>query len=81
MGLCVSTLCVKDDTSPCVCIPYPGFEGDQFQNHFHSEDRGEDHVQDVHHIVKQLRLSIVLQRQRTRVRHLGSLQYIWDLVS
>lgn len=41
---------------------HPGFESDEFENHFHSEDSSEDHVKDVHHVVKERWLSVVLQR-------------------
>lgn len=47
-------------------IKYPGFEGDQFEDHLHSEDGGEDHVQDVHHVVKCLRLAVVLCVEKDR---------------
>lgn len=43
---------------------YPGFEGNEFEDHLHGEDCGEHHVQDVHHVVKRLRLAVVLQTQK-----------------
>lgn len=54
-------LVVCEDSSR---IAHPGFESDEFQNHFHSEDSGEDHIENVHDIVKERRLAVVLQRQR-----------------
>lgn len=50
-----------EDTSR---IAHPGFESDELQNHFHSEDSGEDHIENVHDIVKERRLAVVLRRQR-----------------
>ncbi len=41
---------------------HPGFESDEFENHFHSEDSSEDHIKNVHYIVKERRLAVVLQR-------------------
>lgn len=54
-------LTVCEDTSR---IAHPGFESDELQNHFHSEDSGEDHIENVHDIVKERRLAVVLRRQR-----------------
>lgn len=54
-------LAVCEDTSR---IAHPGFESDELQNHFHSEDSGEDHIENVHDIVKERRLAVVLRRQR-----------------
>ncbi len=48
----------------CVWVTHPGFEGDQFENHLHSEDGSEDHIQDVHNIIEQLGLTVVLDRER-----------------
>ncbi len=48
----------------CVGVTHPGFEGDQFENHLHSEDGSEDHIQDVHNIIEQLGLTVVLDRER-----------------
>lgn len=42
-------------------VTHPGFESDEFENHFHSEDSSEDHIKNVHYIVKERRLTIVLQ--------------------
>lgn len=44
----------------CVWITHPGFEGYQFEYHLHSEDGSEDHIQDVHNIIEQLGLTVVL---------------------
>lgn len=41
---------------------YSGFEGNEFEDHLHSENPGEDHVKDVHGIVEQMRLTMVLER-------------------
>lgn len=54
-------LVVCEDTST---IAHPGFESDELQNHFHSEDSSEDHIENVHDIVKERRLAVVLRRQR-----------------
>lgn len=43
---------------------YLGFECDQFEYHLHSKDCGEHHVQDVHHVVKRLRLPVVLHVEK-----------------
>ena len=46
-----------------VCrLTHPGFESDEFENHFHSEDSSEDHIKNVHYIVEERWLSVVLQR-------------------
>lgn len=37
-----------------------GFEGDDFEHHLNSEEASEDHVEDVHGIVKRSSLFIVL---------------------
>lgn len=34
-------------------VTHPGFESDELENHFHSEDSGEDHIQNVHYIIKE----------------------------
>ena len=44
-------------------MAYPGFESDEFEEHLYGEDRSEDHVEDVHHIVEGRWLPIVLARQ------------------
>lgn len=31
---------------------YSGFEGDELEDHLHSENPSEDHVEDVHGIIK-----------------------------
>lgn len=41
---------------------YPGFEGDQFKDHLHSEKSSEEHVEDVHGIIEIFGLSMMLQR-------------------
>lgn len=41
---------------------HPGFESNEFENHFHSEDSSEDHIKNVHYIVKECRLAVVLQK-------------------
>lgn len=43
---------------------YPGFEGDQFKDHLHSEESSEEHVEDVHGIIEIFGLSMMLQRQK-----------------
>lgn len=43
---------------------YSGFEGDELEDHLHSENPSEDHVEDVHGIVEQMRLTMVLERGR-----------------
>lgn len=40
---------------------YPGFEGDQFKDHLHSEESSEEHVEDVHGIIEIFGLSMMLQ--------------------
>lgn len=51
----------------CVCVrtlaTHPGFESDEFENHFHSEDSREDHIENVHHIVEHGWLAVVLQEE------------------
>lgn len=42
-------------------MAHPGFESNELQNHFHSEDSGEDHVEDVHDVIEECRLAVVLQ--------------------
>lgn len=41
---------------------YPGFEGDQFKDHLHREQSSEEHVEDVHCIVKIFGLPMMLQK-------------------
>ena len=41
---------------------YPGFEGDEFKDHLHSEESSEEHVEDVHGIIEIFGLSMMLQR-------------------
>lgn len=40
-----------------------GFESDEFEDHLHSENPREDHVEDVHGVVKQMGLTVVLYGQ------------------
>ena len=47
---------------------HPGFESDEFENHFHSEDSSEDHIENVHYIVKERRLAVVLQNRQEQLR-------------
>jgi len=45
-----------------VCVrTYPWFEGDEFEDHFHSEEAGEQHIEDIHGFVVGLRLTMMLQ--------------------
>ena len=44
-------------------VTHPGFESDEFENHFHSEDSSEDHIKNVHYIVEERWLAIVLQNR------------------
>lgn len=46
---------------------YPGFKRDEFEDHLDSEDPSEDHVEDVHGVVKQMRLSMVLHGVEIRI--------------
>lgn len=41
---------------------YPGFEGNQFKDHLHCEQSSEEHVEDVHRVVKTFGLSMMLQK-------------------
>lgn len=52
---------------------HPGFISDEFDNHFHSEDSSEDHIKDVHYIVKGRRLAVVLQKDKEGFLNKGSL--------
>lgn len=59
-------LCLIVDMGVCedICnMTHPRFESDEFEKHFHSEDSGEDHIKNVHYIVKECRLAIVLQKR------------------
>lgn len=47
---------------------YSWFEGNELEDHLHSENPGEDHVEDVHGIIKQMRLAVMLKI--TWVRHI-----------
>lgn len=40
---------------------YSWFEGNELEDHLHSENPGEDHVEDVHGIIKQMRLAVMLK--------------------
>ena len=44
---------------------YPRFESDEFEDHLHSEEAGEEHVQDVHGVVEGARLAVVLLQTQT----------------
>lgn len=43
---------------------YPGFEGNQLEDHLHCEEAGEEHVEDVHGVVEMFGLTVMLQRTR-----------------
>lgn len=40
---------------------YLGFEGNELQNHLHSEEASEEHVEDVHGDFEQATLTVVLR--------------------
>lgn len=40
---------------------YSWFEGNELEDHLHSENPGEDHVEDVHGIIKEMRLAVMLK--------------------
>lgn len=63
-GLCHCEMCER----MCAGMAHPGFESNELQNHFHSEDSGEDHVKDVHDIIEECRLAVVLKGQREERR-------------
>lgn len=44
-------------------MTHSGFESDEFENHFHSEDSSENHIKNVHYIIKRRWLAIVLQKK------------------
>lgn len=46
---------------------HPGFESDEFENHFHSEYSSEDHIENIHYVVKECRLAVVLQTEMEMV--------------
>lgn len=60
---------------------YLGFEGDQFEDHLHSEEWGEQHVQDVHHVVKRLRLPVVLHVEKDETGQNKSSNRKWELTT
>lgn len=39
---------------------HSGLEGNELEDHLHGENPGEDHVEDVHGVVEQVRLAVVL---------------------
>lgn len=45
-------------------MAYPGFEGDEFEDHFHSEEAGEQHIEDIHSFAEGLRLAMMLQTHK-----------------
>lgn len=45
---------------------HSGFEGDKLEEHLHSENPREDHVEDVHGVVKHMRLTVVLRTDSAR---------------
>ncbi len=45
-------------------MAYPGFEGDEFEDHFHSEEAGEQHIEDIHSFAEGLRLAMMLQTNK-----------------
>lgn len=59
---------------------YSGFEGNELEDHLHSENPGEDHVEDVHGIVKQMRLTVVLQKRRPHRRIRDIKQHHMDFI-
>lgn len=55
--------CTSSQTSlftGCGSRVYLGFEGDDFEHHLNGEEASEDHVEDIHGIVKGSSLLIVL---------------------
>ena len=58
---------------------HPGFESDEFKNHFHSEDSSEDHIENVHYIVKERRLAVVLQRRQEQLRKSELLLFLYAI--
>lgn len=42
---------------------HSGFKGDELQDHLYCENPSKDHVEDIHGVVKQMRLTIVLKDQ------------------
>lgn len=61
---------------------YPGFEGNQFKDHLHCEQSSEEHVEDVHRVVKTWGLSMMLH-QHSYEMFTGSVKsqtvICWDL--
>lgn len=55
---------MREDVEEGEGMAHPGFESNELQKHFHSEDSGEDHVEDVHDVIEERRLAIVLRRWR-----------------
>lgn len=43
---------------------HSGLEGNELEDHLHSENPSENHVEDVHGIVEQMRLTMVLEKDR-----------------
>lgn len=46
---------------------YSWFEGNELEDHLHSENPGEDHVEDVHGIIKQMRLAMMLKSDESDI--------------
>lgn len=63
--------CITSLTGTCALLfsaeesTYPGFEGNQFQDHLHCEESSEEHVEDVHGIVEAFGLSVMLRKTHT----------------
>lgn len=45
---------------------YSGFEGNELEDHLHGENASKDHIEDVHGVVKQMRLIMVLDIDRSK---------------
>lgn len=52
-------------------MSYVWSQSEQFDDHLDGEERGEDHVQDVHDKVEELRLLIVLMAQKKKMVRVG----------
>lgn len=60
---------------------YLGFKGNELQNHLHSEEAGEEHVEDVHGDFKQAALTVVLSEGKNCENEAGVSLLLTTLIS
>lgn len=78
MALHLSSACTPD---VFYSEAYLGFKGNELQNHLHSEEAGEEHVEDVHGDFKQAALTVVLSGGKNCENEAGISLLLTTLIS